>query len=396
VALGLISPLLAEPAPVLSPTITAQAAFWHGKLLKGLGDAGWRQSIQKVSRLAPGSYYDFRARALLAGEPDSGPLMPGFLAGSIAISDPQALYTAEAAERRALLEWAMGLTATRPTVTHTVTTNATLTPAPGALTSNTPTTATMGTVTPGSPDADEQDIAVADPELARATVLLELGYADEAYRSLLAVGQRMAATGDAYGLAQLVIYARYHADARTAMLLAEMLAGAGDPFMLPALLLKTMYPTPYTQPVLEEARARDVDPLLIYALIRQESQFVPDARSHADARGLTQVIPSTGEGIAAQLDDGDFSVQDLYLPYVSVRYGVYYLTSNAPTFDRRLLPTLAAYNGGPGNAARWLAGSALIDPDLYVERIDLPETQDYLIRVYQNYGFYRYVYARGR
>jgi soluble lytic murein transglycosylase-like protein len=356
--------------------------------------------MQKVSRLAPGSYYDFRARALLAGEPDSGPLMPGFPAVTPAISNPDALYTAEAAERRALLEWAMSLTATRQTVTHTVTVtaNAALTPAPGASTTNTTTTTTgtMGTVTPGTPDAGEQGIIVADPELARAAVLLELGYADEAYRSLLAVGQRMAATGNAYGLAQLVIYARYHADARTAMLLAEVLAGAGDPFRLPVLLLKTMYPTPYAQLVLEEARARDVDPLLIYALIRQESQFVPDARSHADARGLTQVIPSTGEGIAAQLDDGDFSVQDLYLPYVSVRYGVYYLTSNAPTFDRRLLPTLAAYNGGPGNAARWLAGSALIDPDLYVERIDLPETQDYLIRVYQNYGFYRYVYARGR
>ena len=52
-------------------------------------------------------------------------------------------------------------------------------------------------------------------------------------------------------------------------------------------------------------------------------------------------------------------------------------------------------SSGAGNSpARWLAGSALLDPDLYVERIDLFETGDYLQRVYQNYGFYRYVYGR--
>jgi len=77
-----------------------------------------------------------------------------------------------------------------------------------------------------------------------------------------------------------------------------------------------------------------------------------------------------------------------------VRYGVYYLASNLPQFDRKLLPTLAAYNGGPGNAARWLAGSALLDPDLYAERIDLFETEDYLGKVYTNYGFYKLAYGK--
>ena len=109
----------------------------------------------------------------------------------------------------------------------------------------------------------------------------------------------------------------------------------------------------------------------MYALIRQESQFVPNAQSGADARGLTQVVPSTGSGIADQLGDAAFVPGMLYLPYVNVRYGTYYLASNVPQFNRKLIPALAAYNGGPGNASRWLAGSALFDPDLYAGRIDL-------------------------
>ena len=144
--------------------------------------------------------------------------------------------------------------------------------------------------------------------------------------------------------------------------------------------------------MLGEARERDLDPLLLYALIRQESQFVPDAQSHAEARGLTQVIPSTGQGIADALGDSGYVLEDLFLPHVSIRYGTYYLASNLPQFDRKVLPTLAAYNGGPGNAARWLQGSALFDPDLFIERIDLFETEDYLRRVYLNYGFYDLLY----
>jgi soluble lytic murein transglycosylase len=189
-----------------------------------------------------------------------------------------------------------------------------------------------------------------------------------------------------------VSYLRYHADTFTSMLLAEMLARGQERHDLPVLLLKTLYPTPYGGLVMGEARERDIDPLLMYALMRQESQFVPDALSHAEARGLAQVIPSTGQGIADALGDTGYTTEDLFLPHVSIRYGTYYLASNLPQFDRKVLPTLAAYNGGPGNAARWLQGSALFDPDLFIERVDLFETEDYLRRVYHNFGFYELLY----
>ncbi|MFL5733037.1 MAG: lytic transglycosylase domain-containing protein, partial [Chloroflexia bacterium] len=238
---------------------------------------------------------------------------------------------------------------------------------------------------------------VKDPEVQRAVALLTLDYEDEAYTAFKALAERMKSEGDALGLAQVVLYLRYHASPRTTMTAAETLASmdAGrDLLKRPKLLLKTIYSTPYAPLVLQEAATRNIDPLVVYSLMRQESQFVPDARSHADARGLTQVIPSTGQGIADQLGDADFQSFDLYMPIVNIRYGTYYLASNLPQFDRKLFPTLAAYNAGPGNAARWLAGSALIDPDLYAERIDLFETADYLEQVYLNYGFYRSIYGK--
>ncbi len=377
-ALDLLRPVLSSQE--LSPTLKAGASFWAGKVEKSMGDSAWKRELGQASSLAPGSFFDFRARSLLKGEPDGGPVTPTFSESYVLDANLGVSYDTEAGERKELLGWASSLPVARAPVSGTATV-ATSTP----ITLTGPITVT---------ETIEPRLAQ-DPELRWAVALLNLGYEPAAYVAFRALSERLQREGDARGLAQLVIYLRYHADTRTAMRVAETLSqmSSGDPFKQPKLLLKTLYPTPYAPLIMDEAKQRDIDPLVLYALMRQESQFVPDARSHADARGLTQVIPSTGQGVAEQLGDTRFTANDLYLPYLNIRYGTYYLASNLPQFDRKLLPTLAAYNGGPGNAARWLSGSALLDPDLYGQRIDLFETEDYLERVYQNYGFYRQVYG---
>lgn len=376
VALNLLQPVLS--AQEVSPTLKSDALFWVGKVQKGLGDASWRGNISQVPALNPGSYYAFRAQSLLDGESDGGPLALTYQESGVTANELGARYEREVEERAELISWAGGL---RPLGEST----------PGAIPAATPTRAN----TIGSADGIDGPLA-RDPEMLRGASLFQLGFEAEAYSTYRILAERLRDEGDGASLAQLLIYLRYNSNANIAMRVSELLAqmDAGDPLQRPALLLKIMHPTPFEELVLQESAQRELDPLVMYALMRQESQFIPGARSHADARGLTQVIPSTGEGIAQQLGDNGFSPGDLYLPYVNVRYGTYYLSSNLPTFDRKLLPGLAAYNGGPGNADRWLAGSALIDPDLYVERIDLFETEDYLRKVYQNYGFYRQIYAR--
>jgi soluble lytic murein transglycosylase len=386
----------------LTPSVRAEATFWLAKVQKSKGDPQWKATIASVSTLVPGTFLYFRTRSLLAGEPDGGPLTPTFTESAIAASTLGNQFSNEAQERQQLLAWAAKLSPTPQIATTTPIITPTITPKITATTirASTPLTPTHIPTSPttnsnGPSSVVRRPSSIDQSEITRALTLVHLGDA----RATIALGelaQSMRDAGDAHALAELVLYARYHADTRTAMRVAETLAAldaTGDPLKRPRLLLKTLFPTPYGLLVAQEAEIRKVDPLVMYALMRQESQFVPGARSRSDARGLTQVIPSTGEGIAAQLGDPAYSTDDLFLPHVSLRYGTYYFASNLPQFDNKLLPTFAAYNGGPGNAARWLAGSALIDPDLFAERIDLFETEDYLGKVYTNYGFYKLAYS---
>jgi soluble lytic murein transglycosylase len=161
----------------------------------------------------------------------------------------------------------------------------------------------------------------------------------------------------------------------------------------PADLFRLAYPVDYA-PLLQSTGERThTSPLLLAALIRQESFFDPWAGSSAGALGLTQVIPSTAQEIAANLGlEGDFSDQDLLRPDISILFGGYYLSEQLEAFDGRLAPALAAYNGGPGNASRWLKAAAE-DEDLFLEEISFDQTQAYVRLVTENLVAYRVLYG---
>jgi soluble lytic murein transglycosylase len=161
----------------------------------------------------------------------------------------------------------------------------------------------------------------------------------------------------------------------------------------PLALQRLIFPTPYAPLIEAEARARGIDPRLFYALLRQESLFNPGATSWVGARGLAQVMPSTGQGIAQNLGMADFQLDDLYRPQVSVRFGSYYISERIADMGGSVQGGLAAYNGGLGNAIRWADGYEVSDPDLFTESIDFPETQGYVKRVYGFYGAYQHLYS---
>ncbi|MGD2144680.1 MAG: lytic transglycosylase domain-containing protein, partial [Anaerolineae bacterium] len=161
----------------------------------------------------------------------------------------------------------------------------------------------------------------------------------------------------------------------------------------PHFILRLAYPTYYEDLVLENSRVTGLDQLLLFSLIRQESLFESLATSSASAHGLMQVIPPTGAEIAAKLAwPPGYQTADLYRPYVSVRFGTYYLAEQRDRFGGRIDVALAAYNGGPFNAQRWLerAGG---DPDLFLETISLDETHLYLRRIKEHLAVYRTLYA---
>ncbi|HEX5939850.1 MAG TPA: lytic transglycosylase domain-containing protein [Dehalococcoidia bacterium] len=161
---------------------------------------------------------------------------------------------------------------------------------------------------------------------------------------------------------------------------------------IPFELGELAYPRPYLQTAEDEARSTALDPLLLFSVIRQESFFDPGARSSAQARGLTQIIPSTAREIASTLGLEGFTEGDLYRPALSLAFGAYYLGAQMEAFDGYEYAALAAYNGGPANARRWGGEGGFEDPDTYLRRIDFAETFNYVRRVMENYAHYRALY----
>ncbi len=161
----------------------------------------------------------------------------------------------------------------------------------------------------------------------------------------------------------------------------------------PAYFRHIRYGLYYRDLIFPVAQENGFDPLFITSLIRQESLFEGFVRSPAGARGLMQIIPVTGASIAEQMGwPADYSDEDLYSPYVSVRMGTFYLNNNRRLFDGDIYAALAAYNGGPGNASVWLDLSQG-DPDLFLEIIRYGETRDYIRHIYETFTIYRSIYS---
>jgi soluble lytic murein transglycosylase len=128
--------------------------------------------------------------------------------------------------------------------------------------------------------------------------------------------------------------------------------------------------------------------------MRQESLFERGIRSSVGARGLMQIMPTTGQEIFGRMGwPAGFTPNDLDRPLVSIRMGLDYLDDQRAYLGGDLYGALAAYNGGPGNAAVWhgLAGG---DPDLFVEIIRFEETRRYIRSIYEIYSIYRRFYER--
>lgn len=130
-----------------------------------------------------------------------------------------------------------------------------------------------------------------------------------------------------------------------------------------------------------EAQANGIDPAWVYALIRAESAWQPDARSHANAYGLMQLLPGTGQRMARELGIAWRGTGMLLEPQVNIRLGTRYLAQQAERFDGSPWLASAAYNAGPAPVERWLGERARLPADVFIETIPYKETREYVARV---------------
>ncbi|MGB3652880.1 MAG: transglycosylase SLT domain-containing protein [Rivularia sp. (in: cyanobacteria)] len=151
------------------------------------------------------------------------------------------------------------------------------------------------------------------------------------------------------------------------------------------------YPFPYFDLINQWSKERQLNPFLVVSLIRQESRFQEKIKSVANATGLMQVLPSTAEWIAPQINV-DYKSTSLEDPNDNIMYGTWYLDSTHKQYENNSLLAIASYNAGPGNVSKWLRTIPQDDPDEFVEAIPFPETKNYVRQVLGNYWNYLRIY----
>jgi soluble lytic murein transglycosylase len=173
------------------------------------------------------------------------------------------------------------------------------------------------------------------------------------------------------------------------LLAAVVLAVAGVAAWIvdaePDWYLRSRFPLEYEQVIRSNASRRDLDPALVAAVVYAESRFDPNARSHAGALGLMQLLPETAEFIARNTGGTEFVVADLRDPEINVRYGTWLLRYLLDRYEGDTGLALAAYHAGPANVDRWIEdGSGIVFAD----------TRAYLDEVERVRDVYRRAYGR--
>ncbi len=156
---------------------------------------------------------------------------------------------------------------------------------------------------------------------------------------------------------------------------------AGKPAPDELRLYALRFPLTEERTVQQQARTNALDPAWIAAEIRAESGWMPTARSGADARGLMQLLPSTGAKIAHTLGIAWSGGDTLYQPQTNIALGSAYLRQMLDRFNGRMYLAIGAYNAGTSPVDRWLAQRSQLDPDFWIETASYKETRDYIMRV---------------
>jgi soluble lytic murein transglycosylase len=323
------------------PAVRAQALYWSGKVLASRDDsAAGREKYQLAAAVRPVDYYVMRAQVALDPPPASSNV------------DSAASQPSNEAD---LAHW---------------------------LASN------------GLDLTSASQAASQDPAFIRATALVQHGlfkqanweyeiflttYADKPDRLYW-----LAARFGELGLSNAEL------KLGSAALDGATAGGQVSVLDVPPALARVASPLAFPDLVASAATQRGLDPLLFMSLMHQESDFDPYVESVAKAKGLTQIIPQTGNEVAHALGIANFQQEDLYHPKRNVQFGAYYFSERLKR-NGSAVRALAAYNAGDGNVDTWtLPGRD--DPDIFAEYIPFAETHDYVKKIEMYWWINRYIW----
>lgn len=143
------------------------------------------------------------------------------------------------------------------------------------------------------------------------------------------------------------------------------------------------FPMPFEQQVITRSRDIGLDPAYVFGLIRQESRFIMDARSHVGAQGLMQIMPDTASWTAQRIGLRGFRPEQINDRDTNILIGTAYLKMALDNFEGSSPLAAAAYNAGASRARNWRNGPVL-EAAIWIENIPFDETRDYVKRVLAN------------
>jgi soluble lytic murein transglycosylase len=162
---------------------------------------------------------------------------------------------------------------------------------------------------------------------------------------------------------------------------------------LPRRYWEALFPKPFWSDLKKHSDANGLDPYLVASLIRQESEFNPNAVSRANAVGLMQLLPKTGKLVAKEVQLKRYNASQLYTPAVNLQLGTRYFRGMVDKFGGSFEYALAAYNAGSDRVDEWLAQGKYRDPQEFVESIPFTETREYVQAILRNASVYKQLYG---
>ncbi|HEU4699410.1 MAG TPA: transglycosylase SLT domain-containing protein [Gemmatimonadales bacterium] len=231
-----------------------------------------------------------------------------------------------------------------------------------------------------------------DSAMARAALLERLGLDAEArleYAAAARAAQQDTTAGAAERLLATADRFRERGLASQGIQLARRALERGAP--RDARTYRLIYPVVRQEALIADAADQGLDPVFVAALIRQESLFDPAATSGAGARGLMQLMPEVGRGLARAAGFPLWDPVLLYQPDVSLELGTRHLRELAGRYAEPAY-ILAAYNAGATRVERWKTRQGVEDPELFAERIPYVETRDYVRIIARNRDLYGALY----
>ncbi|MGA8029594.1 MAG: transglycosylase SLT domain-containing protein, partial [Bryobacteraceae bacterium] len=161
----------------------------------------------------------------------------------------------------------------------------------------------------------------------------------------------------------------------------------------PVAFWQLAFPLPYRASIEQHSHAESLDPFLVAALIRQESEFNAKVISYANAYGLMQLLPTTGRQLARHFGVRRLSAVQLLMADRNIQLGTYYFRNLLDSYGGRMELALASYNAGPGRANLWRTWGPFSEPAEFIETVPFHQTRGYIQIVLRNADVYRRLYA---